>query len=295
MLPTFVVIGAPKAGTTALYWYLAEHPQVHMSALKETNFFAYGVDDAGRLRYGDPQLHRFPVRSLDAYERLFADADGATAVGEISPIYLECPQAAGRMAGLLPDAQIVCVLRNPVDRAYSDYQMYLRTRGRRLDPERDLTVDAPWAQADSHWVRVGRYHQHLTRYYAAYRPEQIHVQLFDELRSDTTAAVQAIYRALGVDDTFVPDLDTPHNVGGVPANMAFERVLTSKRIKRMVEPWIPRRLGNLARRVRTANLQRPPALPDPLRAQLTDHFRADIAGTEALIGRDLQHWLSSDS
>ena len=97
MLPTFIVIGAAKAGTTALYWYLAEHPQIFMSRVKETNYFAYGVDDEGKLLYGDPELHRFPLRTLAEYEESFAGAGGAVAVGEVSPIYLECPQAAGRI------------------------------------------------------------------------------------------------------------------------------------------------------------------------------------------------------
>ena len=120
-LPNFVVIGAAKAGTTALYWYLQEHPEVFMSPLKETNFFAYGVDPEGRLLYGDPELHRFPIKNLDAYADLFAGAGDEKAVGEASPIYLECPEAAGRIQQLLPEARIICGLRDPVDRAYSDY------------------------------------------------------------------------------------------------------------------------------------------------------------------------------
>lgn len=295
MLPNFVVIGAAKAGTTALYWYLAEQPQIHMSPLKETNFFAYGVDDAGQLLYGNPELHRFPVRTLRAYRELFDEAGGAVAKGEVSPIYLECPQAAERMASLLPEARIVCGLRNPVDRAYSDYLMYLRKLGRRLDHQRDLTPTAAWAQPDSHWIRIGRYHEHLSRYFAAYRRDQIHIYLFDDLTADPSAVVQAIYRFLGVDDVFVPDFDTPHNVGGVPASMMFERVLTSKRMRAAVEPWIPHRVANLLRRVRTSNLQRAPALPAALRTQITRHFCADIARTADLIDRDLRHWLPPDA
>ena len=72
MLPTFVIIGAAKAGTTALYWYLADHPEVFMSPVKETNYFAFGLDDDGHPLYGDPELHRFPIRSLAEYEALFA-------------------------------------------------------------------------------------------------------------------------------------------------------------------------------------------------------------------------------
>jgi hypothetical protein len=76
-LPNFIVIGAAKAGTTALHWYLAEHPQVFMTPVKETNYFAFGLDDEGRLLYGDPELHRFPIRSLEEYERSFDGAGGA--------------------------------------------------------------------------------------------------------------------------------------------------------------------------------------------------------------------------
>ena len=90
-----------------------------MSPMKETNFFAYGLDERGELLYGDPDHHRFRIRTWAEYEALFANAGDALAVGEISPIYLECPQTAGRIRDRLPQAQIVCGLRDPVDRAYS--------------------------------------------------------------------------------------------------------------------------------------------------------------------------------
>jgi len=122
MLPNFIMIGAAKAGTTALYWYLAEHPQVFMSPMKETNYFAYGLDEQGHLLYGDPELHRFRVQSWSEYEALFTGAGDAAAIGEVSPIYLECPQAAARIRQRLPGARIVCGLREPVDRAYSDFR-----------------------------------------------------------------------------------------------------------------------------------------------------------------------------
>ena len=78
--PNAIVIGAAKAGTTALYWYLAEHPQCFMSPMKETNFFAYGRDTKGRLVYGDPDHHRFRIQRWTEYQALFADAGGASAV-----------------------------------------------------------------------------------------------------------------------------------------------------------------------------------------------------------------------
>lgn len=289
-LPNFIVIGAAKAGTTAFYWYFAEHPAVYMSPVKETNFFAYGVDSAGRLVYGDPDVHHFPVTSLSAYEALFAAAGTAAAIGEVSPIYLECPEAAGRIRALLPAAKLVCCLRDPVDRAYSDYLMYLRNRGRRLDPARDLMPGAAWLQPDSHWMRIGFYHQQLARYYDAFPRDQIHVLLFDDLKRNLSGAVQDLYRFVGVAPDFTPDFDTPHNVGGMPASVLLERILTKSAIKSVVAPWMPKGATNWLRQLRTRTMRKPPALSAELRRQAARHFHEDLTSTSALIGRSLDHW-----
>jgi len=294
-LPNFVVIGAAKAGTTALYWYLAEHPEVFMSRVKETNYFAYGVDEGGNLIWGNPDVHRFPVKSLAEYQALFDSAGAAVAVGEASTMYLECPQAAARIRAQLPDARIICGLRHPVDRAYSDYQMYLRNRGRRLDPERDLTSAAPWARPDSHWMRIGKYHPQLERYFETFPRERIQVFLFDDLRRDPLGVLRALYRFIGVDPAFEPDFDTPHNVGGMPASPLLERVLTKSPLKVVLGPIIPRGAANWIRRLRTRTMRQAPPLPAELRRELAGHFHEDIARTSALIGRSLDHWLQGAS
>jgi len=290
-LPDFIVVGAAKAGTTALYWYLADHPQVFMSRVKETNYFAYGLDEGGHLLYGDPELHHFPIRTIDAYERSFEGAGDARAVGEASPIYLECPQSAGRIRETIPDARIICGLRDPVDRAYSDYLMYLRSRGRRLDPARELTPSAAWARPDSHWMQISMYHEALRRYFDVFPPDRIFVFLFDDLKADQAGLVRDIYRFLGADDGFVPDFGTPHNVGGMPASMLLERVFTNDPLRRAVDPWIPKRAADWARRTRTRNLRRAPRLPSELGKELRERFREDIGQTAELIGRDLSLWL----
>jgi Sulfotransferase family len=290
-LPNFIVVGAAKAGTTALYWYLSEHPAVFMSAVKETNFFAYNLDASGRLVYGDPDVHRFPVRTLEEYQALFAGSEGATAIGEASPLYLESPQAPGRIAALLPGARIVCSLRHPVDRAYSDYLMYLRRRGRRFDPDRELTAGATWAAADSRWMQVSRYHGQLARYFEAFPRERLHVLLFDDIKQNALEATQKVYRFLGVDPAFVPDLETPHAAGGVPASHRLEGFLARSALIPALRPWVPARAANWVRRLRARSLRKAPSLPPGLRAELTGHFRDDIRRTADLIGRSLDHWL----
>jgi len=291
MLPTFIVIGAAKAGTTALYWYLAEHPEIYMSPVKETNYFAYGVDEEGRSLFGDPELHYFPITTLQEYEELFRDAGTALAVGEVSPMYLECPQSADRIHRAVPNAKIICFLRHPVDRAYSDYLMYLRQRKLNFDPTRDLRADSRWARPDSHWMEIGKYYAPLARYYDRFSPDQIRVFLFDDLKRDALGVVQDVYRFLGVDPAFQPDFETPHNVGGMPASKLMESALTSRRLRTLVEPWIPQGAANWVRRLRTRNMRQPPSLPAALRAELTEYFREDIDRTGELIGRSLDRWL----
>jgi hypothetical protein len=292
MLPNFIVIGAAKAGTTALYWYLAEHPQVFMSPVKETNYFAYNLDESGQLLYGDPNIHRFPIRTLSEYEDLFADAGDAQAVGEASPLYLESPEAAARIARLIPEARIICGIRQPVDRAYSDYQMYLRNRSRWLEPTRDFSATALWARPDSHWMQLGRYYAQLARYYEVFPRHQIHVFLFDDMKRDALRTTQEIYRFVGVDPGFRPDLETPHNIGGVPANMLLERLVTNKMLRSMMAPLMSLRAANWVRKLRTRNMKQAPRLPAELRKELTSYFQDDVLKTSELIGKNLDHWLS---
>ena len=290
-LPNFIVIGAAKAGTTALYWYLDEHPEIYRSPLKETNFIAYETNESGAPVYGDPELHHFPITSIEQYLDLFGEAGYASAVGEASPIYLEATGTAERIAATIPEAKIICGLRNPIDRAYSDYQMYLRSRGETLDPSVDLTVDARWLQPESHWMLIGRYHAMLTPYFEVFPRSRIHIYLFDELRTESLRVVQEVYRFLAVDDTYEPDLKTPHNVGGIPAVMGVERLLTSKRLRAIVEPLVPRGAVDVIRRMRTANLRPAPPLPPEARALMTENIRDDVRRTQELIGVDLGHWL----
>jgi hypothetical protein len=291
MLPTFIVIGAAKSGTTSLFWYLNEHPEVFMTPMKETNFFAYGVDERGQLLYGDPEVHRFPIRTLADYEAQFSDAGAARAIGEASPIYLECPQAADRIRRVIPAVRIICSIRHPVDRAYSDYQMYLRHRGRRLEPARDLTRDAAWARPGSRWLAIGRYHEHLSRYYDAFPANQIKVLVFDDLRKNALSVAQSVYRFVGVDPEFVPDLSTPHATGGMPSSQLLENALTNRTIASVAKRWLPVGVAHWVRRMRARNMQQAPSLPAELRRELTLPLREEIHKTAELIGRNLDHWL----
>ncbi len=291
-LPNAIVIGGTKSGTTALFWYLDEHPEIYMGPRHHIGYFAYAVDESGELLYGDPELHHWPITTLAEYEALFTDAGDAKVVGDVSPIYLETPHAAARIHEMLPTARIICSLRNPVDRAYSDYLMYLRKQGRRrIEPSRDLALSAEWVQPESHWMRLGRYHEQLSRYFDLFPREQLHIFLSQDLMEHTLETVQGVYRFLGVAPDFEPDLSTPHNVGGVPSSMWLERLLTNRFFRSALKPIVPRGFADRLRKLRTSNMDKPPPLPAELRRQMTEHLEEQITKCAGLTGLDLDHWL----
>src|SRR6188508_1581564 len=118
-LPNFFIVGAPKAGTTSLYYYLKRHPEVFMSPIKEPNFFAYEETIKQNLYHKEKG-----VGTLEEYKDLFAEANGRhKAIGEASVSYLFYPPVPERIKQMVPDAKIIISLRNPVDRALSHYYM----------------------------------------------------------------------------------------------------------------------------------------------------------------------------
>lgn len=286
VLPTFIVIGAPRAGTTTLYEHLKEHPEVGMSALKETNYFAY---EPGKT--DPPEVPGwFPVRTLEAYADQFAHAAGCKAVGEASPIYLSTPGTAARIRALLPRVRLVAVLRNPVERAYSGYITWLHLTNRRLDPRSDLTLDADWIQPDSPWVRSGFYADHLREYRKHFPPEQIKIYLFRDLTASPETVLRDLHAYLGIASRPLEEL-ARHNRGGQPRISLVNAVLRNRGLRRRLGPWTPAWLQRAGRRIVAANREPVPALPRAVEQSLRETYRGSIHDLETMLDRDLKAWL----
>src|SRR5689334_12703065 len=120
-LPTFIVIGAGKTGTSSLYRYLMQHPDVFMSPIKEPLFFAFAGEHPKFAGPGDAELNRRLVTSLEEYQALFEKGAHHRARGEASSAYLYYPTAARRLRELAPDTKLILTLRCPADRAYSNF------------------------------------------------------------------------------------------------------------------------------------------------------------------------------
>jgi hypothetical protein len=273
-LPNFLIVGAPKCGTTSLYQYLRQHPDVYMSPLKEPRYFpCFGVlpGESG-------------VRDRAEYERLFDGAKTERAIGEASPNYLHAPQAAERIAAELPDAKIIVSLRNPADRTYSSYLGRVR-RGAEKRPVEDAS------QPGNYFFDASLYSDALARYFAIFGKSRVKVLLFDDLARDTAAALRDLCAFLDIAPNAAIDAQARHNVGLMPKWTAVDAIVVhAATAARDLLPVSMRGTG-LTMRVRRLWLRPPPPLPAALRASLLHAFEPDIRRTGKLIGRDLSGWL----
>jgi hypothetical protein len=304
-LPNFLIIGAAKSGTSSLFSYLGQHPQIYTSPIKGPCFFAF--EEGEKVKVFGPgdqaTFDRHIVTERRVYEDLFDGIKDEKAFGEASVLYLYSPTAAARIKRAIPNAKLIALLRNPVDRAFSSYS-HLRRDGRETLDDFGKGLLAEESRVNAHWqhlwhyTRLGFYHEQLTRYYEVFDPSQIAVYTLEEFRDQPLRVLRELFSFLGVDDRFVPDVSTRHNVSGTPKSMSLHRFLTRPNsLKTIVKPWLPslwrKKLRGEALKWNTVvgNSR----LADETRSYLIDLYRDDVLKLQSLIHRDLSHWLKARS
>ena len=298
-LPNFLILGVAKAGTTSLHAYLAQHPQIYMSPRKEPHFFAYGEEPLPDFEGPDIQHARQrAIPTFAAYQSLFAGWTNELALGEASTSNFTA-RACERMHAYLPDARLILILRQPADRAYSQF-LHMQRMG--LEPLTDFAQalaneearnEAPWLPVIT-YTRSGFYARILQQYLDCFPREQLRIYLYEEWEAQTLPVLQDIFGFIGVDPGFVPDTAIRLNTAAVPRNRWLLRFLRNAHpLKPWLKPLLPAHWRQrTARALSTYNLTNPPPFDPHLRAQLTQLYRHDIQQTATLIGRDLSHWLA---
>ena len=302
-LPNFLIIGAAKSGTTSLYRYLEQHPQVYVKA-KEPGFFAYEGQEVHLA--GPEDQARFDKRVITdrtQYEALFDGITTETAFGEASVAYLTIEGTAERIRQYVPDVRLIAILRNPVDRAFSSY-LHMRRDGRESLPTfaaalqaEDARIQAGW-DTIWHYTRLGCYYEQLRRYYSLFPPDQIAVFLFEDFQADPVQVSQSIFRFLHIDDAFIPDTSLKYNVSGTPRRRWVHNFVSQPNsLKGAIRPLVPLALRRqMGTRLRTWNLDKEkPAISAETRRQLQALYREDISRLQALIDRDLSGWLADEA
>jgi hypothetical protein len=295
-LPNFLIIGAAKSGTTALYHYLKQHPQVYMSPQKETNFFAF---EGRKVRFcgpGDEKTSDSIVTTLDSYKEQFRSVSNELAVGEASPWYLYSGEtAANNIYRRIPDVKLIAVLRNPVDRAFSSYLHVIRHGRESLSFEESLLAEeeriAQGWEPIWHYQRVGFYAEQVKSFLDVFDREQTRFYLYNDFLKDPYGVLTEIYKFLGVDPGFVADTSVKPNVTGVPRSRLLGRlVFQPNPLKATARILIPKQLRYELSQKLGQRLLVKPSLGPAVRAKLLRRFRPDILDLQDLIGRDLSAW-----
>ena len=294
-MPNFLIIGAAKAGTTSLYSYLAQHPQVYMSEQKEPRFFALEGEQPnyGGITQG---INRGSISTLEDYQKLFEGVTDESAIGEASTIYLYSEKASERIQYHIPNAKLIAVLRNPADRAFSSYVHLVRDGFETLSFAEGLQAEQ--SRREENWQPLwfyqhrGFYYEQLKRYFERFDSGQIKVYLYEDLVKSTQTVAQDIYRFLGVDDSFVPDL-TRSNVSGIPKRRWLQNLfMKDNPLKSAVKPLLPKQIRKrISRDVHRKNTGDKPTFPVEVRQQLVETYREDILKLQDLLNRDLSIWL----
>jgi hypothetical protein len=282
-LPTFFIIGAPKTGTTSLHNYLAEHPQIQMSSVKEPNFFAPHLDPADEKRR---------IGRIDKYEQLFDPAIGVR--GESSTPYAEYPLRQGvpeRIKELVPAARFIYVVRDPVARTVSHYNHNAGTLGEAGSLEETLG-DLSDPRTPS--ICASLYAMQLELYLRCFAPDRVLVIDQAELHSDRRAVLREAFAFLGVEESFdSPRFDeeflkTSERRRYPPRFARFVELSVTPRLR-----WLPpkARLG-LRRSVEKTVLPplQPAKLDDEMRARLEEHFAGEARRLRELTGKPFSSW-----
>jgi hypothetical protein len=244
--PNFYVVGAPKCGTTSVWAYLRKHPQVFLPSNKEPSFFL------------TTPLSTSPdccTGNLEAYRGLYRNANGYKAVGDASACYLWDPNVAARIHDVCPDARIVILLRDPVERAFSHYVMLVRA-GAESQSFAEVVKQGKRELLEGNWpgtirrgcIESGLYSAQVRRYLETFGREQVGIFLFEDLVEDPAGLMSAICGHIGVDaaQLDMKQLARVHNEGRIPRAAWLHRALKTalspdvrrRAIPRLVRKWL---------------------------------------------------------
>lgn len=289
-LPNFLIVGAAKSGTTSLYHYLKQHPDVFMPDWKEPAFFA--PPEAGG------------IQDEAEYRALFKGAVGKKAIGEASVAYLYAPEAAQKIYDFLgPETKIVILLRNPVDMAYSLWGHQVREGYEDLSfedawkttPERLLHPAFSAARhswyGDFDYINRPRYALQIERYQNLFPPENIQVFIFEEFFKKGLPQFSTFCRFLGVDENFVPPNERHNAAGEYRSKRLRDIVRKPAGWKAPLKAIIPSEI-RLKLRDFIDNANRTdaplPSLDPQTRKMLEREFEPGVRALEKIIHRDLQ-------
>jgi hypothetical protein len=300
-LPDFLVAGVPKAGTTALHAALSRHPGLYLSPIKEPKFFLTDGPPPAKGGPGDALTYREHVWERDKYEALFDAAPPGSLRGEATPLYLYDPDAMRRIRDLIPRAKLIVVIRDPVERAHSNWT-HLWSAG--LEPvgdflracaEEERRIAAGWASF-WHYTGLGRYGEQLAHVFSLFPREQVLVLRYRLLIDEPAATLDRICAFLGVETGILTEIPRENVTAHPEVTLSYRALAFSMRAVHAVGRLLPGSTATAATHRLERFLQRGRRERQPLswdqRQALLPKFTTDIRLLETVLGEDFSDWLA---
>ena len=288
-LPNFFILGAAKAGTTALYLYLKQHPQVYLPSQKEPHFF----DSRSNYEQG-----------VGFYiSKYFNEADNFTARGEATPAYFHQPDyVIPRMKSIYGERcpKFIVLLRDPVERAWSHYLHKRRSKTEQEDFEQALKLEKERLKKDpTSWVGYfsdGLYAQQLEKWFDSYPKTNFLITLTESLSNRPHPTLEKIFSFLEIDKDYDIEIQKKHNVASKPRSEWLMKFLSRRSIlkwpiKKILSKRTRRRIKVLMRKKNLAPLDKKPSIPNEVAENLRKRYRKDILKLQEMTGKDLSSWL----
>ncbi|MEA3497153.1 MAG: sulfotransferase [Bacteroidota bacterium] len=301
--PNFLIIGAGKSGTTSVYNYLKQHPDVFMSPVKEPDFFALEGQAPIDPKDDPEQLYYYPwaTYKLSDYKKLFENVKNEKAVGEASTMYLYKQDTHLRIKKYAADVKMIAIFRDPVKRLYSRY-LHL-ARENRLPSENfndAFDRNSIWWRRDD-LVQEGFFYSHLKKYFDTFDRSQFKILLHEDLINDSKGVIKSIYQFLEIDDSFKPRTDIRYNESGFVKNKLKDMIIGQESIiRKSVEKISPKlvqkirssaSMQKIVTKARSKNLEKPKLQAEIRKRMINEIYKEEILKFQDLIDRNLSKWL----
>ncbi|MBH83261.1 MAG: hypothetical protein CMP70_01125 [Flavobacteriales bacterium] len=275
---TFIV-GAPKTGTTSLYYYLNQHTNVCMSSIKEPNFFS--AKEVNSLFYKS-QI----VDDINEYHKLFSQ-NKKQIIGEASVSYLFFNEVPNRIYKYNPKAKIIILLRNPIERALSHYLMDFRLGFCSENFEDIIAQPEIFPQYHQQYLELGNYFLQLKRYLNVFNENQLSIVFYDDLKSNSQKVMKHIFSFLEIE---FQDLDySIQNSFLSPSNIFVSELYKFNSLRKIVKSLFPQPFLSLVKSIFFFNNSKP-TFSDSIIKQLNAYYKSDIVELEKLLNKDLSKW-----
>lgn len=291
-LPNFVVIGAPKSGTTSLYFYLKQHFDIFLPVRKELHYFSSEFIRETANGPGDAHAVRDLCGTLEEYSNHYEGVSAESAIGDISPSYLYYDFVAPIIKSTLSNPKIIVILRNPIEKAYSQY-MHLRRDQREVLSFEDA-LEAEPSRSASGWSDMWRYVEsslyaaRVEKYIEIFGRKNVRVVFFEDLASDAHSVVEEIIDFLSLARVDINTNEVFNRSGSVRSKALSKFFDRPSPIKSFAKTIIPESMRIRMRlKILDVNTKNKVDMSDDARASLRQIFSDDVKRLEILLSRRL--------